>query len=157
MEYYRKHLAAIQSGKIDRSTVIGLRKGINTRWRLNRGYSVGFTTPKPSSGEMAHLEDQISLRRPIVTGALHETGVKLLNARRYKKRLQRIYPILDDLQYFRLIRFDRIGSNGQNCVPVYRAVDRKGRYFDFRNIPWQSGGQGPELLGGDIGRDDNAA
>ena len=31
--------------------------------------------------------------------------------------------------------------------PIYRAIALNGDSFDFYNIPWQSGGNGPELLG----------
>lgn len=57
--------------------------------------------------------------------------------------------ILAGLSHFKLVGFDTIGRRGDMYTPVYRAYDTQGRSFPFRNIPWQSGGNGPEILSGD--------
>jgi hypothetical protein len=59
--------------------------------------------------------------------------------------LEPVADVIATLHGFRLVRFDRIGRNGENCVPVYRAVGKSGSFL-FRNVAWQAGGDGPELV-----------
>jgi hypothetical protein len=63
---------------------------------------------------------------------------------RYAKRWDGYeQDVIDNLDHFELIRFDRVGSRGRYGMPVYRAVAYVGRgkaerSFAFRNIPWQT-------------------
>lgn len=63
---------------------------------------------------------------------------------------------IDNLDHFTLCGFDRIGQRGAYAVPVYQVwakVPAKGDALDggtyaafcFKNVPWQSGGNGPEI------------
>jgi hypothetical protein len=140
------HLDAIKAGEVTKTNVIGIRKAINTAWRRSRGYSVSTTAPKLTDEEVAEIEAALVKHQPKVAGDLHASGLKLLTSPRYKKRLAGISSILDTLESFHLIGFDRIGRNGCNSVPVYKARNAMGDAFTFRNIPWQSGGDGPEVI-----------
>lgn len=127
-----RHLAAVQSGTIEKTNVIGIRKAINAMER-NR------TNPAELIDALFELTEAIGKHRPTVAGELHESGLKVLRNPRYAKRWT---PMQDctirSLDYFQLIRFDWIGPRGDHVVPVYRAVATDGASFAFRNIPWQS-------------------
>lgn len=126
----RRHLAAVKSGKVTKTNVIGIRKAINS---MERGDSPELIDA------IFELEQAIAKCEPTVTGELHESGLVVLRNRRYAKRwtdAQR--AIIDDLSSFRLVGFDRIGHRGWQGTPVYRAIAKGGRSFTFRNIPWQT-------------------
>jgi hypothetical protein len=144
----QKHLAAIQSGTINRTNVIGLRKLINASERTAAGWSIGVTASAVDMDSLDDIESAIAEHLPRVTGELVETGIAQLQNKRYAKQLARVAEHLQHVAQFRLAGFDRIGRNSVHSVPVYRAYDGSGGYlFTFRNIPWQSGGNGPELIG----------
>lgn len=136
MSTYQKHMAAIMSGEVTKSNVIGIRKGINAAYRAARGWSNSSTAPIWTAPDLNTLHNMLEARRPRVTGDLHETGKKLLRSSRYRKRWnEQQAAIIERLDHFKLIRFDCIGDYS---VPVYEAVASTGQSFLFRNIPWQS-------------------
>jgi len=139
-----RHLDAIVSGRVDKTNVIGMRKAINLAERKSGGWSV----PKhaPTLAQTFVLEEALAVHEPTVMGELHDTGLALLRSRRYAKRLAPVADIIHGSHVaFRLVRYDRIGRHDEYAVPVYRCVGF-GKSFLFRNIPWQSGGNGPEIL-----------
>ena len=140
-----KHLDDIKAGTVTKTNVIGIRKAINADERRARGYSVSSTCAKLSSSDVAALERALADHEPRVTGELHDSGLKLLRSPRYRKRLESVADIIEHLDSFHLVAFDRIGQAGLYSVPVYRARGA-GRSFLFRNIAWQSGGDGPEIV-----------
>lgn len=141
------HIAAIKSGEVTRTNVIGLRKAFNTHERQMRGYSVSMTQTLITHDERDLILDKLLLNSPpIVRGELHDTGKALLQNKRYAKQLASVADIVADLDHFRLVGYDYIGRYGDKTTPIYRAYDTKGNSFAFRNIPWQSGGNGPEIL-----------
>lgn len=131
-----RHMAAIVSGNVTKSNVIGLRKAINHVARLEARYSGNRSnaTPQEVRDALAALERV----KPIVRGDLHESGVRLVTSPRYRKRLERVAETVEFLQEFRLVGFDRLGDKCLHSVPVYRAVASNGGWFEFRNVPWQS-------------------
>ena len=143
---FEKHLEAIKSGHVDRSNIIGMRKGLNAYERAYRGYSIGRTSGVPSEGQVKRLEEYLGLALPIVVGDLEATGKALLKSKRYAKQLAPYADIVADVQHFKFCGFDYIGRDGDKVTPVYRAFDSRGSSFPFRNIPWQSGGRGPEIV-----------
>lgn len=150
----KKHLDAINAGTVDKTNVIGIRKAINHVERLRAGYSGNRSSVTPEQADA--LEYAIRLHRPRVVGELHETGLKVLRSPRYAKRWtdwQR--KAIDALDHFRLVGFERI--DGTHATPVYAVwakVPPKGDALDggtyeafwFRNVAWQSGGNGPEIV-----------
>jgi len=140
-----KHLATIRGGTVTKSNVIGIRKAFNAFERHSCGYSNSRTAPRMSAVEVTAVEQALAELEPRVIGELHDSGLKLLRSARYRKRLAPVADIVANLESFHLIAFDRIGAQGLHTVPVYRARGA-GRSFLFRNIAWQSGGNGPELL-----------
>ena len=141
----KRHLKAIKSDAVDRSNVIGLRKIYNTIAREDSGYSVSSTAPKVTAEEFELLATALGEHEPRVVGALHDSGLKLLQSRRYRSRFtdwQR--EVIANLKEFRLTAFEEIDS--YHHVPVYRAIAPNRRTFLFRNVPWQSGGRGPEII-----------
>ncbi len=138
----KRHAKAICGDDVTRSNVIGLRKVFNHVARLDAGLSGNRCNVTPE--EAATLESLLSERQPRVSGELHDSGVKLLTGKRYAKRLEPVADIIADLHCFRLIGFEFLDS--LHVTPIYRAIARDGRKFAFRNVPWQSGGDGPEIL-----------
>lgn len=145
MKHTTDHMAAIKAGVVTRTNVIGLRKIINADARRRYDLDVSPTCPKYTHAEVEALESALAKHEPRVTGALHDTGVKLLQSPRYRKRLADVAHIVAKLDSFRLVSFDRIGNHGLQSIPVYRACAGR-KSFLFRNIPWQSGGNGPEVM-----------
>lgn len=128
-----KHLAAIESGNVTKTNVIGIRKALNHEWRVHRGYdrqSLSLHGP-----ELRETMAALHMRKPIVRGELHASGVRLLTDRRYRKRLESVQHVIEGLQGFSLVRFDDIGRG--HHIPVYMAWGNAGSFL-FRNIPWQS-------------------
>jgi hypothetical protein len=130
-----RHLAAIQSGQITKTNVIGIRKAINSAERNRHGYSergpVIWAQVQP-------LLDALAVHEPLVRGELHASGVALIASRRWRKRwTETQQAVIDSLHGFRLVRFDMVGNRDQKGIPVYRAVGDAGSFL-FRNIPWQS-------------------
>jgi hypothetical protein len=141
-----RHLKAIYAGEVTKSNVIGIRKAINAFERRSECLSVSRTAPRLAGSEIAQIERALADREPLVVGELHDSGIKLLRSGRYAKRLAPVKAIIDHPGlHFRLVAFDRIGARGLHSVPVYRA-HCGGASFLFRNIAWQSGGDGPEVL-----------
>jgi len=147
-ETAKRHLAAINAGEVNRTNIIGLRKLINASERKAQGWSIGVTASAIDMDSLDAIETAISERLPLVTGELVQTGIALLTNKRYARQLSYVGDKVHQVAQFRLARFDRLGRYGVHSVPVYRAYDSTGGYlFTFRNIPWQSGGNGPEILG----------
>lgn len=136
------HLAAIQSGEVTKTNVIGIRKALNANARRDRGLSVSSTAPNMSDDDCDDIIQALGKHSPRVVGPLHDSGLKLLQSKRYAKRLEPVRDVIDGLESFRLVDFR--WHKPMECVPVYRACGA-GRWFEFCNIPWQSGGDGPEL------------
>jgi hypothetical protein len=144
---YKKHMAAISNGIVDRENIIGIRKGINAMERRANGWSTSCTAPKWTFDEWDSLEDAIAQHRPRVVGVLHLSGLAILNSPRYAKRLQCQQSFIARIDHFRLCEFARIGARGDHCVPVYEACDSSDSVmFRFQVVPWQSGGDGPEIV-----------
>lgn len=141
----RNHLKDIVAGTITKTNIIGLRKAFNAYSRNARGYGNGRTSPTLTFDERQELEAAIAEHRPIAGPDLEESGKILLKGARYAKRwTPEQQAIVSTLSHFRLERFENYTETDH--VPVYRAIAKDGRSFLFRNIPWQSGGNGPEVL-----------
>jgi hypothetical protein len=140
------HLADIKAGKVTKTNIIGLRRSLNADWRRVRGYSVSLVAPKLRGPELLQCLKALKKYEPRVVGSLHDSGLARLRAPRYRKRLASVQSVIDSLVSFHLVSFDPIGRNGENVVPVFRAKGKGGKSFLFRNVPWQSGGDGPEIL-----------
>ena len=130
------HLADIRNGSVDRSNIRGIRMALNAAWRIDRGYSTSATTrhTAPLADEMLQA---IHTHQPRVIGALHDSGLNVLRAPRWRKRFsdsQRA-TIAGDRLHFALV--DWIDVHRGAFVPVYEARSTAGA-FRFSNIPWQT-------------------
>lgn len=130
------HLAAIESGTVTKTNVIGLRKAIKADYRRSRGYGESATAPKLAGDELESILERLEAVEPRVTGDLDASGRKLLTDRRYRKRLERVADIVANLDGFRLVRFEWIGRD--SIAPLYRAESSDGESFLFYSIPWQT-------------------
>ena len=146
MTTIEKHLAMLRSGVVDKTTVAGLRKALNALERRERGYSVSRTSTCMTEGERDYVDMLLIDKKPKVVGALHDSGVALLRNKRYARQLAGVKHVVDDLQEFRLVEFQYVGQYMDKVTPVYRAINSHGEHFDFTNLPWQSGGNGPQVL-----------
>lgn len=142
----QRHIDAVSACNVTKSNVIGMRKIINHGERIRAGWSGNRSSATPD--DMDRLKELVEHKQPLVTGELHETGLAVLRNKRYAKRLEHYMDVIANIKAFHLVRFDRIGDRGQYAVPVYRANAGAGAYFYFRNIPWQSHGDGPEIVKG---------
>lgn len=139
-----RHLVAINAGTVTRSNVIGLRKALNANARRERGLSASRTCPTTTAEELEIIQAAIAARKPSVAGDLHETGLKALRNPRYAKRLGDVSRVSE----FRLAGFEWIDD--LHAVALFEAhgKDHRGfttHLFTFRNVAWQSGGNGPEI------------
>lgn len=141
-----RHLATIRTGAIDGSTVRGLRMLLNKHAKAvawGGSWKQGDTM---TDRDYVDLFDAISEFHPTIKGKLHETGLAVLRNKRYAKRLAPYADIINSEHLrFELVDFSELGRNGVYHVPVFQAITLAGS-FPFRNIPWQSGGKGPEVL-----------
>jgi hypothetical protein len=142
-----RHMSAIASGNITKTNVIGLRKVMNHVWRLRQGLDGNRCAA--TLGDTVEAEKVIQHFMPIVRGELHESGVKLLTDRRYRKRLESVADKVAKLEGFRLIGFLDIERG--NFTPIYRAFGGAGS-FDFYNVSWQTAyalgvESGPHIIG----------
>ena len=139
-----KHLKAILMGVVDKSNVIGIRKALNAADRRRRRLSVSSTAPKLTLVECDELEMALRVHEPRVTGPLVESGLARLRNRRYRKRLASVADIIAGITHFALVGFD---SEDGKHTPIYRAcAGSADNSFLFKNVAWQSGGDGPELV-----------
>ena len=129
-----RHLAAIESGNVTKTNVIGLRKAINHIGRINAGWSGNRC--KATAAEVSHALERLEAVKPLVRGELHESGVRLVNSPRYRKRLERVAETVEFLQEFRLVGYEAIRAH--HWTPIYRAVSVNGGWFEFYNLSWQS-------------------
>jgi len=144
---FDEHIAALRAGQITKRNVIGLRKALNADARRHHGWSTSQTAPKAAPEQIeAALEIITGKAPPVVAGELHTSGVAQLQSRRYRKQLEHVADIVANVARFRLVDFEMRGRYGEYAVPVYRAETDDGRAFDFVNVPWQSGGRGPEVV-----------
>lgn len=141
----KKHLAAIQSGLVTKSNIIGIRKAINTDARLRHGYSTGVTSPKVDANDAIEIERAIGEFRPFVDDALKASGLRVLQDRRYRKRWNAAQAkVIENIKSFRLVNF--WGIDGAHIVPIYEAISHFGS-FQFFVIPWQTAYALGELSG----------
>jgi hypothetical protein len=73
-----RHMAAVQSGKVEKTNIIGIRKAINAIERDGETAAMIDAVFK--------LECAIAEHRPAVVGSLHDSGLKVLRNPRYAKR-----------------------------------------------------------------------
>lgn len=144
----KRHADAIQSGTVDRSNVIGLRKAFNAYERQSMRLSTSRTAPTMTDADRESIEQLLADIRPVVAGQLSDSGFALLRNPRYRKQLASVADIIADLQTIKLVGFYCHDSRMLNYVPVYRACDSKGKSFPFYCVPWQSGGNGPQVASG---------
>lgn len=142
---FETHIAAIASGTVTKTNVIGLRKSLNGYERIRSGWSQNRIAPITAE-QAEQVTDMLADIKPRVAGELHDSGKAMLQNKRYRKQLANAASIIADIDHFRLVGYDYIGNRGDNAIPVYRAYDTKGASFPFRVIPWQSGGTGPEIV-----------
>lgn len=142
MTVYQKHMAAIERGEIDKTTVIGLKKLVNMDWRRARGYSISSTAPKASPQEVEALQIAMRERAPAVVGELHESGVKVLRSDRFRRQLRDVADLVEEGPIlFRLVGFADIGRG--HFLPIYQVETRRGS-FRFQHVPWQASFTGAE-------------
>ncbi len=143
MNAIQKHIEAIKAGAVTKTNIIGIRKVFNADNRRRAGYSVSRTAPTFTGEELRELAATIHEIAPVVQGELHDSGVKVLTSPRYRKQLQSVSDRIESgIQAFRLVDY---WEERGNVYPVYQVQTPRG-FFRFFNIPWQSGGKGPELL-----------
>lgn len=137
-----KHLAAIRSGTVTQSNIIGLRKAINADERRRQGLSTSRTCPNVTSADVFEAIDAIRLHQPRADSALTESGKARLRDKRYAKRWNDSQRrTIETLTHFTLCGFTEFN---RSAIPIWRVHGTSGS-FRFINPSWQSGGDGPEI------------
>jgi hypothetical protein len=149
IDTFTRHLGCIIAGSITKTNVIGIRKAINNAERIRNGWSANRCNVTPEQAD--ELEQSLDKYRPRVCGELHDSGLAVLRNPRYAKRWSKWQlDAIETIDHFKLIGYQRIGHRGSHAIPVYSVwcTIEGGTYeaFRFINIPWQSGGNGPEIL-----------
>jgi hypothetical protein len=142
----QRHIAAIESGNVTKTNVIGLRKAVNHVARLVRGWPGNRSNA--TREEVNAALDAPERCKPIVRGDLHASGVRLLTDKRYKKRLESVADKIAAMQGFSLVGFEEV----RDCqyMPIYMLWGNAGT-FRFYSVPWQTAmhcglESGPQLL-----------
>lgn len=130
-----RHLAAIRSGQITKSNIIGIRKILSQVWRIRRGPFGNRCNARFADADA--IMQAIYNAHPTVTGELHTSGLAVLRNRRYAKRWTERQATIIASEHIRFDLVDFIDVQRGHFVPVYRIVTFAGS-FDFYNIPWQS-------------------
>lgn len=144
----QRHLAAIESGNVTKTNVIGIRKGLNHVTRLARGWSGNRSSA--TADEVRACLDALERCKPLVRGELHASGVRLLTDKRYRKRLEPVADKVAALHGFRLVGYQETADC--QFTPIYEAVGTAGA-FRFYSVPWQTAAYcdgldgGPHILG----------
>jgi hypothetical protein len=141
-----RHLAAIESGQIDRGTLIGIRKLVSSSFRAAYGYSVGSGQAKAPLRDVDAVLDAIMAHKPRAVGTLHTGGLAVLANKRNRRKLEHVADIVPDVVMFQLVDYELQGRASEYFVPIWRASTADGRQFDFLSVPWQSGGDGPRVF-----------
>lgn len=139
---YSRHMAAIES-HVTRTNIIGIRKALNAFHRGANGWSVSVTSPAWTYDQFRSILSAVQRYQPVIAGNMHESGITTLQRaqKRYSGRFTaRQCAVIDKIWQFRLIDWH---LHDNHYYPVIRAVGTNQDYFDFINIPWQSGGNGP--------------
>lgn len=142
---YKRHSAAIRH-TVTATNIIGIRKALNASERASRGYSTSITAPQWSESEIDAIIRDTARYAPVVSGKLHDSGIATLQkaVKRYKGRFGTLQQaIIADIWHFRLVDWY---CENSHWFPVYRVTARNGLFFDYINVPWQSGGNGPEIV-----------
>jgi hypothetical protein len=142
---FQKHIDAIASGEVTKTNIIGLRKAMNATV-FPHLYCKRLAASSDLIEQVYLALAMIDRDNPKVVGDLHDSGVKTLQNKRYAKRLAEYQDVIEWPSHFELCGFDKIGAYGQYVVPIYRLTGQNGGTFKFMNIPWQSGGNGPEIV-----------
>jgi hypothetical protein len=142
---FNRHMTAIADKRIERTNIIGMRKMINVSLRADYGLSNSPMATVVPISDIDSLYQAIYNNRPTVLGELHDSGVKLLQNRRYKNRWTSAQQFtIDRIAQFQLVDWFSVGRF--HVTPVYRVIGFDGVPFDFHNLSWQSGGNGPTVV-----------
>lgn len=128
-----RHIAAIESGTVTRTNIIGIRKLYNKAQRNGGPWH-----------DIDRLQSAIERHEPMVTGEWLQSGLAVLRNKRYARRWTDAQQrIIDTATAIRLV--DMIPCGHWQYTPAYRVESPNG-HFHYSNTPWQSGGNGPEIL-----------
>lgn len=142
-----RNLEAIKAGVVDKTNIIGIRKALNAVARLAQGYSISRIYNGLEVGDDDELVAAINKKAPRVIGDLAESGLAVLrNKRNRRKFTDDQHSIIENFDHFELADFYDYGHRLSSFTPVYRVVAKDGRSFDFYNLAWQSGGDGPQVI-----------
>ena len=149
-----RHCAAIKAGEVTKTNVIGMRNALNAS-------DLGFLRREADPDleeQIIAAHDLIVQHRPRVVGDLHDSGIKHLQNPRYRKRWTDWQArAIADIAEFRLIGFEQRRRTFHPIYSVWAKVPPctgadpfpEGviyEAFHFINVPWQSGGNGPEII-----------
>jgi hypothetical protein len=154
---FKRHMAQLDTGYYPEGFIQGLRRAMHNRDRKSLGWSTSKSFSGMSSDEVDTLTSRISSEKPVITPEQSAKGLAWLMSKwktpRGQERKRNPFnvkqqQVLENFRRFRLIGFEDIsGAMMALYVPIYRVESLAGNSFDYYAAAWQSGGNGPEIIG----------
>jgi hypothetical protein len=154
---FKRHMAQLDTGYYPEGFIQGLRKAMHNRDRKSLGWSTSKSFSGMTSEEIDALLDRISFESPVITPEQAAKGLAWLldkwktpkgRERKNNPFSSREISVLENFRRFRLVDFYNVSQAMMALyVPVYRVEAHDGSSFDYYAAAWQSGGNGPEIIG----------
>jgi hypothetical protein len=154
---FRRHMAQLDTGYYPEGFIQGLRKAMHSRDRKAQGWSTSKAFSGMTSDELDALLERIKAETPVITPEQSAKGLAWLlskwktptgRERKTNPFTEGQQAILENFRRFRLIGFENISQAMMALyVPIYRVESLAGNSFDYYAAAWQSGGNGPEIIG----------
>jgi hypothetical protein len=154
---YKARLAQLEGATVGESFINGMRRALHTLDRKRNKLSTSITSSGMTKEELDALLDIVYEKHPRIEDAQAAKGIAWLltkwktpngKERKHNPYGYREQQVLENFSHFTLVDFHDISRN--YCafyVPVYRVHSKDGATFDYYAAAWQSGGNGPEIVG----------
>lgn len=143
---FRRHVAQLDTGRADRTLVLGVKKALSNAYRRERGWSCN--EGMMSDEQIAAITGRIYQEAPRVDDASEAFGLAYLRKPRNMRKLgHRECRVLDaGMCQIRLVGFRE--DERSVSRPVYRVESMCTDFeFCYTVTPWQAGGDGLEIVG----------
>lgn len=154
---YNTHKAALESGTVGESFVNGMRRALHALDRKAANLSTSSTSSKMTRAELDDLLGMIYEKQPRIEPNQSAKGLAWLMDKwktpRGVERKNNPYGyreqnVLANFSHFTLVDFYDAGNHYRSFfLPVYRVHSKDCGSFDYYAASWQSGGNGPSIIG----------
>jgi hypothetical protein len=154
---FKRHMAQLNTGYYPEGFIQGLRKAMHNRDRKAMGWSTSKSFSGMNSEELDQLLERVYSEEPVIMPEQAAKGLAWLldkwktptgKERKHNPFGAREINVLENFRRFRLVDFYDAGNGYMSFyVPVYRVESITGNSFDYYAAAWQSGGNGPTIIG----------